>query len=70
MRYSSTNWPVPGCQYYCYSNYYCTRVLLYEKMLKETKTEKTRLFCHILIIGGIPMVGERAHWDRSLTTPM
>ena len=51
-------------------NYYCTRVLLYEKMLKETKTEKTRLFCHILIIGGIPMVGERAHWDRSLTTPM
>ena len=33
---------------------YCsTRVLLYAKMLKETKNEETRLFCHIFIIGGI-----------------
>ena len=49
-------------------DYCCTRVLLYEKMLKETETEETRLFCYILIIGGISIVGEWAHWARSLAT--
>ena len=27
-------------------------------MLKETENEKTRLFCHIFIIGGISIWGE------------
>ena len=34
-------------------NYCFIRVLLYAKMLKETETEKHRLFCHISIIGVI-----------------
>ena len=34
-------------------NQCCTRVLLYAKMLKETENEETKLFCHILIFGGI-----------------
>ena len=38
-------------------NYCCARVLLYAKMLKETETEETRLFCHIVIIGGISIRG-------------
>ena len=34
-----------------------THVLLYAKMLKETETEETKLFCAIFIIGGISIGG-------------
>ena len=40
------------------SNYCCTRVLLCAKMLKETETEKTRLFCLTFLIGGISSGGK------------
>ena len=35
------------------ANYWCTRVLLYAKMLKETENEETRLFGQTFVIGGI-----------------
>ena len=38
-------------------NYCCTRVLLYSKTLEETETEETKLFCDIIVIGGIS-IGE------------
>ena len=38
-------------------SYGCTRVLLDAKMLKETENQKTRLFCHIFVIGGISIEG-------------
>ena len=38
------------------------RVLLYAKMLKETETEETRLFCQIFVIGGISIEETRAPW--------
>ena len=38
-------------------NYSCTRVLLYEKMLKETENEETRLFWQIFATGGILIEG-------------
>ena len=34
--------------------------MLYAKMLKKTKNEKTRLFCQIFVIGGISIEGARA----------
>ena len=51
-------------------NYYCTRVLLYAKMLKEIENEETRLFCQIFVIGGILIEGARVPWATSRTTPM
>ena len=42
-----------GCQFIV--NYYCTRVLLYAKMKKET--EKHISFCHSFIIGVISIGG-------------
>ena len=46
----------------CPSNYCCTRVLLYEKMLKETENKETRLFATFFLLiafrlgggGGLP----------------
>ena len=43
-------------------NYCCARVLKYAKMLNEAKTEETRLFCHIFIIGSIS-------WGRPAPPP-
>ena len=48
-------------------NYCCTRVLLYAKMLKETETEETRIFCHLSIISDISIGG--CSW-APLATPM
>ena len=41
-------------------NYCCTRVLLNAKMQKDTENEETKLFCQILVIGGISIEGARA----------
>ena len=38
-------------------NYSCTHVLLYAKMLKETETEETIVFCDVFIIGSISIGG-------------
>ena len=43
-------------------NYCWTRVLKYSKMLKETETEVTRLFCHIFIIRDISIGGVGGGW--------
>ena len=45
-------------------NYYCTRVLMYAKMLKETENEETRIFWQIFVIGGILIKGA---WVPSAT---
>ena len=39
-------------------------------MLKENENEETRLFCHIFIIDGILIRGERTPWAPPLATPM
>ena len=46
--------------------------MLYAKMLKETETEETRLFCHILIIGSISIGGGGGAGSLApfLATPM
>ena len=44
--------------------------MLYAKMLKETETEETRLFCHILIIGSISVGGGAGSLAPFLATPM
>ena len=46
---------------------YCTGVLFYAKVLKETENEETRLFCQIFVIGGISIEGARA---TPLATPI
>ena len=51
-------------------NYYCTRVLLYAKMLKETENEETKLFCQISVIGGISIEEARDSLGQPLATPM
>ena len=51
-------------------NYYCTRVLLYAKMLKETENEETRLFCQTFVIGGISIEAARVPWATPLATFM
>ena len=38
-------------------NYYCTRVLLYAKMLKETENEETRLFGKYLSLAAFQLRG-------------
>ena len=66
----------PGRYYYLLSsilfiaNYCCTRVLLYDKMLKETENEETRLFCQTFVISGVSIVRARAPWAIPLAMPM
>ena len=48
----------PGRQYYLL-------LITVEKMLKETETEKTRLFCQNFVIGGISIEGARDPWATS-----
>ena len=55
---AKSNWWGPGLLVVnIIGSYYCTRVLLYAKVQKETENEETKLFCHIFIIGGI-LIGE------------
>ena len=52
--------PEPPCRQYYW------KLELYAKILKETENEETRLFCHILVLGGILIGGD----PGSLFPPM